>query len=37
MNEFTETIIKWYEENKRELPWRESSDPDLLLFWEIVL
>ena len=37
MNEFTETIIKWYEENKRELPWRESSDPYLIWISEIIL
>ena len=37
MNEFTEAIIKWYEENKRELPWRESSDPYLIWISEIIL
>ena len=37
INEFTEAIIKWYEENKRELPWRESSDPYLIWISEIIL
>ena len=29
MNIFSKAIIDWYKENKRELPWRESSDPYL--------
>ncbi len=37
MSEFTEVIIRWYEENKRELPWRESSDPYLIWISEIIL
>lgn len=37
MNEFGKSIIKWYEENKRELPWRESSDPYLIWISEIIL
>ena len=37
INEFTEAIIKWYKENKRELPWRESSDPYLIWISEIIL
>ena len=27
---FSKAIIDWYKENKRELPWRESSDPYLI-------
>lgn len=37
MNEFTKNIIEWYVENKRELPWRESSDPYLIWISEIIL
>lgn len=37
MNEFSKTIIKWYEENKRELPWRESANPYLIWISEIIL
>lgn len=37
MNEFTKTIVEWYEENKRELPWRESADPYLIWISEIIL
>lgn len=36
-NGFSSTIIKWYQENKRELPWRESSDPYLIWISEIIL
>ena len=25
--DFTATILKWYEENRRELPWRDTHDP----------
>ena len=37
MNEFTRTIIEWYNEYKRDLPWRESSDPYLIWISEIIL
>ena len=33
---FTETIIEWYKENKRDLPWRDSSDPYLIWISEVV-
>ena len=36
-NSFSGEIIKWYQENKRELPWRESSDPYLIWISEIIL
>ena len=26
MNIFSEAIVEWYKEYKRDLPWRESSD-----------
>lgn len=34
---FSNAIIEWYRENKRELPWRESSDPYLIWISEIIL
>lgn len=34
---FSGEIMKWYGENKRELPWRESSDPYLIWISEIIL
>lgn len=37
MNEFTRTIVEWYNEYKRDLPWRESSDPYLIWISEIIL
>jgi A/G-specific adenine glycosylase len=36
-NNFTETLIKWYEEHKRNLPWREISDPYLIWISEVIL
>ena len=27
MNEFATTIERWYNEHKRDLPWRETTDP----------
>ena len=36
-NMFTETIIEWYKENKRDLPWRDSSDPYLIWISEVIL
>lgn len=37
MNDFSRTIIKWYHEHKRDLPWRESPDPYLIWISEIIL
>ena len=37
MAEFTEKIIEWYGRNKRDLPWRDSSDPYLIWVSEIIL
>lgn len=34
---FSEIVVKWYQEYKRELPWRESSDPYLIWISEIIL
>ena len=37
MNTFTELLIKWYGENKRDLPWRDTRDPYLIWISEIIL
>lgn len=37
MNIFSETLLDWYAENKRELPWRDTSDPYLIWISEIIL
>lgn len=33
----SKTLIKWYEANKRELPWRDISDPYRIWISEIIL
>ncbi len=30
-------LIKWYEENKRDLPWRNTTDPYIIWISEIIL
>lgn len=35
--ELAEVLIRWYEENKRELPWRETTDPYRIWISEIIL
>lgn len=37
MNIFSEILMDWYVENKRELPWRDTSDPYLIWISEIIL
>ncbi len=37
MNNFSERLINWYAENKRELPWRDTKDPYLIWISEIIL
>ncbi len=37
MNLFSEKIINWYQQNKRNLPWRNTKDPYLIWLSEIVL
>lgn len=37
MNVFTETLREWYVDNRRELPWRETTDPYLIWISEIIL
>lgn len=37
MKDFSKKISAWYLENKRELPWRDTSDPYLVWLSEIIL
>lgn len=34
---FSEELIEWYENNKRDLPWRNTSDPYKIWLSEIIL
>ena len=35
--EFNKLILKWYDKNKRELPWRNTKDPYNIWISEIIL
>ena len=35
--EFSDKIISWYEQNKRDLPWRQTKDPYRVWLSEIIL
>ena len=35
--EISDILIHWYEGNKRDLPWRKTSDPYLIWISEIIL
>ena len=37
MNEFTAVLLEWYDEHKRDLPWRETRDPYCIWISEIIL
>lgn len=37
MSPFSVEIIKWYQENKRDLPWRHTRDPYVIWLSEIIL
>ena len=37
MNDFTTTLLNWFRENGRELPWRETKDPYAIWLSEIIL
>ena len=37
MKEFGKKIISWYRKNKRDLPWRQTSDPYKIWLSEIIL
>lgn len=37
MREFTHQVLKWFSQNGRELPWRETHDPYSIWLSEIIL
>ena len=37
MRDFSKILIEWYNENKRDLPWRKTKDPYLIWISEIIL
>ena len=37
VKEFASRLLKWYRENRRELPWRKDSDPYRVWVFEIML
>lgn len=36
-HQITSRLIKWYDEHKRDLPWRKTSDPYLVWLSEVIL
>lgn len=34
---FSDKIVKWYQDNKRPLPWRDTTDPYLIWLSEVIL
>ena len=37
MKDFSNDIIEWYKENRRNLPWRETKDPYCIWLSEVIL
>ncbi len=37
MPDFSTTLLQWYFENKRDLPWRETTDPYKIWLSEVIL
>lgn len=37
MYSFSQTLLRWYADNKRELPWRDTGDPYRIWISEIIL
>ena len=36
-NNFTWILLKWFEENGRDLPWRDTKDPYAIWLSEVIL
>ena len=34
---FAKEVVAWYQQHKRDLPWRQSTDPYVLWLSEIIL
>ena len=37
MSDFTRTLLLWFQENGRELPWRQTRDPYAIWLSEVIL
>ncbi len=37
INSFSQTLLQWFQENGRELPWRQTQDPYAIWLSEIIL
>ena len=37
MDNFSSRLIEWYEENGRDLPWRQTRDPYKIWISEVIL
>ena len=37
MSDFSITLLKWFRQNRRELPWRETTDPYAIWLSEVIL
>ena len=37
LSKFSDILVNWYEINKRDLPWRETSDPYMIWISEVIL
>lgn len=37
MSRLSDTLLKWYQENRRDLPWRDTKDPYRIWISEIIL
>ena len=37
MPHFTQTLLDWYAQNGRDLPWRDTTDPYRIWISEIIL
>lgn len=37
MSEFSTTLLRWFRENRRELPWRDTTDPYAIWLSEVIL
>ena len=36
-NFFTESLLNWFENNERNLPWRQTKDPYIIWLSEVIL
>ena len=37
VKKFVETVLYWWNNNRRDFPWRHTSDPYIILVTEILL